>query len=50
MSNNKIKIMEVYSVRIKYLLVGKGYSKKLMPYCNDRDRFQFLTNLKGCLL
>ena len=34
---------------MKYPLVGKGNSKKQMPYCNDKDRL-YLTNLKGCLL
>lgn len=36
--------------------MGKGYLKKRMPFCNEKDKLKFLiiilkftlTNLKGC--
>ena len=28
-----------YNRDVIYTLVGKGCSKKRMPYCNDKDRF-----------
>ena len=28
-----------YDRKVIYTLVGRGCSKKRMPYCNDKDRF-----------